>query len=106
MKANCSLTMFWMFGMVAACVSLRQCRGFALILVHGALWKQTHAWGERGGGGGGLESANLKTLFDMDCSLGLVKNLSNNVRARKRERESVRVHVCPTFMTFLCWCKV
>ena len=31
-----------------------------------------------GGGGGGEKRENSKTLFYKDCSLGLVKNLSNN----------------------------
>ena len=32
---------------------------------------------QKGGGGGG-ENSISKTLFYMDCSLGSVKNLSNN----------------------------
>ena len=40
---------------------------------------RTLSLGERGGGGGERgENSNSKILFDKDCSLGSVKNLSNN----------------------------
>ena len=38
---------------------------------------RTLSLGERGGGGE-RENSNSKILFDKDCSLGSVKNLSNN----------------------------
>ena len=69
MKANCSL---------ARCLAwlLHVCHWDS---VEGLLWslymvhcENNHMLGG-GGGGGDRENSNLKTLFDKDCSLALVK---------------------------------